>query len=353
MSTTITKSTLLAAFCAVTMLLNGCGGTAEERETRAAQAIASGNLDQAKRELEGAQKTAAKDGASQDVRDRLAKQLAEVNAKLEVRRIAGEDDARAAGARALAAAKSAADARNWKQMVREVDSAKGFARKANDGSLNAAIDAMVQSQPMKLVRVQSAYRSLCNKAGWSTVIDIFDGDSFWLDLSTVLDTRFEQTCAAIGDSELIAAGSNVAQQWREYIRAKQAEEATRNSNDGLGIAINIIAGAGRVKNRIEYAQAQQRFEIRLNALMGATTMPAPTYAPTRRDGSQPAATPVATPVAAVISTAVPRAPVTLPAAAAVVAANSNVVVPPTPTRAPNANNANSADRSAPNFDDLR
>lgn len=345
------KSFFLAAFCAVSVILTGCGATTAERENKASQLLASGNLDQAKREIESAQRQAQKEGASQDVRDRLATQLAEVNRRLAARAISQEDDARAAGAAALRAAKASADARNWKQMSRELSSAKGHAKKANDPALNAAIDAMVQSQPVKLAGARAAYSAMCSKAGWSTAIEIFDGDPFWLDLSAVLDRRLERAVEDVGDQELRDSGYLVAKEWREYIRAKEIEKSTRNDNSGIGILINAGAAGARVKNRIEYMQAQTRFEKRLNEMQGSTTMPASSYAPSRRD--QPAAP--ARVASAPLAPGTPRTPgstASVPAGVPVAPSNTALATAPRTEDPPPADPV-VTDRSTPNFDDLR
>lgn len=349
------KLTVLAALFAVTSILTGCKQqTVAERETAAQTALQAGDLDGAKSQIEAALRTAQKEDPGQAAKDRLNAALADVNHRIDVRRIGREDDERAAGAASLAAAKADADGHNFQQMERDMDAARGHAKRANDPALDAAIATMDQSQPMALMRAKSAYSSLCSKAGWSTAIDYLDlGDPFWLDLSAVLDQRLERASAAVGDSELTAAGANVAQQWREYIRAKQIEESTRDSNSTIGILINAGAAGARVKNRIEYMQAQTRFEKRLNELFSGARMPAPTYQAVRRADQQPmAAAPTAVPQP-VANTTGPGAPVStpVPTPAAVVptTAPTTLARAMTPTPIPTTH----ADRSAPNFDDLR
>ena len=93
------KFTIVAAFCAAALLLTGCKDkTVAERETAAQTAIASGNLDDAKREIEKALRDAAKpdSGATQADRDRLNTMLADINRRIAERAINQEDDARAA-----------------------------------------------------------------------------------------------------------------------------------------------------------------------------------------------------------------------------------------------------------------
>lgn len=352
------KFTIVAAFCAAALLLTGCKDkTVAERETAAQTAIASGNLDDAKREIEKALRDAAKpdSGATQADRDRLNTMLADINRRIAERAINQEDDARAAGAAALQAAKAAADRKDWKTMSRELKNANNHAKKAKDPALDAAIAAMVASEPVKLVGARAAYRAMCSKADWSTAIEIFDGDPFWLDVSSLLDRGLEQAVASVGDRELIESGNAVAKEWREYIRAKELEKSTRNDNSGIGIILNGIGTAGRIKNRLEYINAQTRFEKRLNEMQGATVMPASTYAPQRRNQAAPAApvasVPTSVPAATAIPAGVPVAPVSTPASVAAPVTPASVraaTPPPTATPAPN-----TADRSAPNFDDLR
>lgn len=350
------KITILAAFCAAAMLLTGCTEkTLADRESAAQQQLASGDLEGAKREIERALRDAAKSGSSatQQDRDRLNATLADINARIQARAIAKEDDERAAGAAALQAAKAAADRKDWRAMSRELSKANGHAKRANDPALTAAIAAMVASQPVKLVGAQAAYRSMCSKAGWSTAIEIFDGDPFWLDLNTLLDTKLERAVEEVGDAELRAAGFAVAKEWREYIRAKEIEKSTRDDNSTIGILINAGAAGARAKNRIEYIQAQTRFEKRMNELLGATVLPASTYQPQRRNGpTAPVATPAPVASSPVANTTGARnvVPTSVPSVAAPTAPASVRAATPPPTATPV---PQTADRSAPNFDDLR
>jgi len=347
------RANLLAAFCAASVLLAGCGATSSDMEQRAQQDFTSGNLDAAKSEIESAQRKADSEKLGADTQQRLANQLAQVNAALEKRRISQEDDARQQGAAALAQAKADCNAKNWNGMMADMKRAQSLASKANDPALNGAIDQMLHTQPFALMRAREAYSEVCSKAGWSTVFSVFDlPGQFWVGLDSYIsaDSRLEMAASQTNDSELTAAGHDVTDQWRKYMNAKAIADSSANDNSGFGTVVNLVSSGASLLHAIKYANAQSRFEKRMNELLNATSMPAPTYAPTRRD-APPAPTPMPIAAAPAAPTAVPVSTGTGDGGAAHPATSTQLAAGPVANTAPPAPTT-PPDRNAPNFDDL-
>jgi hypothetical protein len=212
----------------------------------------------------------------------------------------------------LAQAKADADARRWGSMLSKVEKARKLAPGTGDGALIGQVNAVYDSQVMKIAKTARVYRSMSRQAGWANWQHWLGGDDWFTFYSEVSAERagydLEDAARATGDRDLDIQAAEVSRAWREFNRAKElsrARERTRGEGEGvLGVLVDVGVAANEIGKAARYDRKRQAFESRLDVLFNGARFPA---VPSTAPAPQPVAVaaPVSAPVASVRAPAAP------------------------------------------------